>query len=114
MKARLEEVRKLGDQLRDLQTLARYSPIDRQTELEAAERVYRMKCGIVQPYIDKLENPKQRRVLYLRYLCGRTWPEIAEEMGYTDVKSALRIHGRALQKLPPFDPLMTTVPVILK
>lgn len=48
--------------------------------------------------IDRLPKARHQRVLRLRYLCGMSWPEITDEMGYTDEKSAYRIHGWALKE----------------
>ena len=46
--------------------------------------------------IKRIEKPRYRDVLELRYLCGLSWRTICDEMGYRDQKSAYRVHGWAL------------------
>lgn len=46
--------------------------------------------------INSLGNWRQSRVLYLRYIAGMTWPQIAVEMDYTNMRGLFRMHGRAL------------------
>ena len=48
--------------------------------------------------IDKLEQDKFREVLTKRYLCGKSWKIIQDEMDYKDEKSVLRCHGYALRE----------------
>lgn len=45
----------------------------------------------------KMDNARYRRVLTLRYLCDMSWRSVADEMGYTEVHSVLRLHGWALK-----------------
>ncbi len=52
----------------------------------------------VREHINRLKNPDQQLILELRYLCGKTWPEIQSEMGYSR-RSVFRIHGVALDNL---------------
>lgn len=52
----------------------------------------------VRERINQLKNPDQQLILELRYLCGKTWPEIQSEMGYSR-RSVFRIHGVALENL---------------
>ncbi len=52
----------------------------------------------VREHINQLKNPDQQLILELRYLCGKTWPEIQSEMGYSR-RSVFRIHGVALDNL---------------
>lgn len=49
--------------------------------------------------IDKLTSkyPNDAEVLHKRYVQGKKWEEIAEEMFFS-VQSVYKIHGRALQK----------------
>lgn len=49
--------------------------------------------------IAKIPQDQFRRVLILRYLCGKGWKDIKKEMGYKDEKSVYRCHGYALRKL---------------
>ena len=56
-----------------------------------AER--RLVCGIV----ERIENPKHKQVLELRYFMPypTKWEDIAETMG-CDVRHVYRLHGEAL------------------
>lgn len=45
--------------------------------------------------IFKLDNPEFQTVLELRYLCFKTWDQIAYEMGYS-VRGIYKLHNRAL------------------
>lgn len=49
--------------------------------------------------IDAIEEPKLREVLELYYLDGYTWEQVAEAMGYSDLRWVYRLHGRALLKV---------------
>lgn len=46
--------------------------------------------------IKKIENPEYQTLLELRYLCFKTWEQIAVEMGY-DLRYIHKIHNRALE-----------------
>lgn len=46
--------------------------------------------------IRQMENHKQRLCLEYRYLCGKAWEWIADEMGYSYF-GICKLHGRALQ-----------------
>ena len=69
--------------------------IDRLVDLKNAARVS----------INTMTSPEERMVLELRYLCYKTWPEIAETMGVSE-STVYRTHGLALVNffVPP-DPL---------
>ena len=45
--------------------------------------------------INTMSNPDERLILELRYLCYKTWPEIAEAMGLSE-SHVHRLHGFAL------------------
>lgn len=45
--------------------------------------------------IKKIENPEYQTLLELRYLCFKTWEQIAVNMHYT-IQNAFKIHGKAL------------------
>ena len=47
--------------------------------------------------IDRIGNEKYRRVLESRYLLGKTWEMIADEMGMT-YQGVCHVHGKALQE----------------
>lgn len=46
----------------------------------------------------KIRIPKYRLVLLKRYCRFLKWEQIQEEMGYEDVKSATRIHRKAIEE----------------
>ena len=48
--------------------------------------------------IGQLSDPDQQLILELRYLCYKTWEEIADELGYCP-SNIYRLHGRALEIL---------------
>lgn len=48
--------------------------------------------------ISQLSDPDQQLILELRYLCYKTWEEIADELGYCP-SNIYRLHGRALEIL---------------
>ena len=48
--------------------------------------------------IGQLSDPDEQLVLELRYLCYKTWPEIMEELNYSET-SVYRLHGQALKNL---------------
>ena len=68
--------------------------IDRLVDLKKAARVS----------INAMTNPEERLVLELRYLCYKTWLEIAEAMGVSE-STVYRAHGLALANfVVPTDP----------
>ena len=98
MKEFFKAVLEAGDEVRRLSLIAERDPAGtRPGELEAARRRYCAMQEKARALIDALPNQRHRQVLTLRYLCGMSWPEITEEMGYSEEKSAFRVHGRALQ-----------------
>lgn len=46
--------------------------------------------------IKKINNPEYQTLLELRYLCFKSWEQIAEEMGYS-LQHIFRIHNKALK-----------------
>lgn len=46
--------------------------------------------------IKKVNNPEYQTLLELRYLCFKTWEQIAVDMGY-DLRYLHKLHGRALE-----------------
>lgn len=51
--------------------------------------------------VREVNEPDAALVLELRYLCYKSWPEVAEEMHY-ELRQVYRIHGHALSlvKIP--------------
>ena len=60
-------------------------------EIDAFVDMKRTACEIIR----RIESEKYRYLLENRYILGKTWETIAEEMGIA-YQSAFRIHGRAL------------------
>lgn len=48
--------------------------------------------------IKGVENPEYQTLLELRYLCFKTWEQIAVEMGYS-LQHIFRIHDKALKNI---------------
>lgn len=59
--------------------------------------------------ISKLDNPEQQLILEMRYLCYKTWAEIAEDLSFSE-SNVYKIHGEALKRivLPETAHLLTT------
>lgn len=51
--------------------------------------------------IKTVKNPEYQTLLELRYLCFKTWEQIALEMGYS-IQHTFRIHSKALEKIKIF------------
>lgn len=48
--------------------------------------------------IKKIKDERLRTVLYLRYICGNKWEQIACKVNY-DYRWVLRLHGEALREV---------------
>ena len=59
--------------------------------------------------ISKLDNPEQQLILEMRYLCYKSWAEIAEDLSFSE-SNVYKIHGEALKRivLPETAHLLTT------
>ena len=53
---------------------------------------------IAREAINALSNADQRLVLELRYLCYKTWPWIADELGFS-ISNVYRLHDNALKSI---------------
>lgn len=72
--------------------------VDLESEINAdIERLVEIKKDIVST-IKKVQNPELQTLLELRYLCFRTWEQIALEMGYS-IQNAYKLHDRAIKIL---------------
>lgn len=72
--------------------------IDQEREIdEEIDRLVDLKAEI-KKVIDGVENIEFRLILELRYLCFRSWEEIAAEMDYS-IDYLFKIHRRALEKV---------------
>lgn len=52
-------------------------------------------CTEIVNTIEMMENEKEKNVLRLRYICGKTWEEVSLSMGY-EWAQIHRIHDKAL------------------
>lgn len=59
------------------------------------EKLVEIKQNIVST-IKKVQNPELQTLLELRYLCFRTWEQIAVEMNY-DLRYLHKLHRRSLE-----------------
>lgn len=49
--------------------------------------------------IDRINNPKYRQILYLKYINGMNYTEIGEKLGYCS-RQIGRLHKKAIEILP--------------
>jgi DNA-directed RNA polymerase specialized sigma subunit len=54
--------------------------------------------GGIMTAIKRIENPESQMLLELRYLCFKSWEQIAVDMGYNS-KYIFRLHDKALEKV---------------
>ena len=72
--------------------------VDLETEINKdIEKLVEIKKNIVST-IKKIQNPELQTLLELRYICFRTWEQIALEMGYS-IQNAYKLHDRAIKIL---------------
>mgnify|MGYP001115536232 CR=1 FL=1 len=64
------------------------------------EKLMEIKQNIVST-IKKVQNPELQTLLELRYLCFRTWEQVALEMDYS-IQHIFRIHDKALKSVKIF------------
>ena len=70
--------------------------VDLETEINKdIEKLVEIKKNIVST-IKKVQNPELQTLLELRYLCFRTWEQIAVEMNY-DLRYLHKLHKRSLE-----------------
>ena len=84
---------------------------DRLIELEQAvnqrtRELVRWKLAAIDA-IRAVEEPRLAEVLELYYIDGLTWEQVAQRMGFKDVRWVYELHGRALKwvKVPVIDGL---------
>lgn len=51
--------------------------------------------------VKKINNPEHQTLLELRYLCFKTWEQIAVDMGYS-IQNAYKVHDRAIASVATF------------
>lgn len=72
--------------------------VDLQAEINRdIDRLVDLKIEIA-ALIKSVSNLEHQTLLELRYLCSKTWEQIAEDMGY-NVRHVLRLHGDALESV---------------
>jgi len=49
--------------------------------------------------IDKIDIPEYKSLLIHRYICDKTWYEVADSMGYSYVHTVNRLHPKALERI---------------
>ena len=49
--------------------------------------------------INQVPDEKQRRLLHLRYLCGKSWREVQRALGYTNGRSVYYTHRNAKRQV---------------
>jgi len=86
-----------GNSTRSRVEAAALSLVELSDRLDIAAEGYAQTVREAEALIARLQRPRHRQVLTLRYIEGRKWREITQIMGYTDPKSAFRVHGWALQ-----------------
>lgn len=86
--------------------------VDLAKDLEAEVEALRMERRLVGGIVDRIENPKYKQVLELRYFSIHppTWEQIADDMGL-DVRWVYRLHGEALKS---YAQVTTPVKAIVK
>ncbi len=73
--------------------------VDLQTEINRdIDALVDLKRNIVRA-IKAVENTEYQTILELRYLCFKTWEQIAVDMGY-NVRHVYRIHDEAVECIP--------------
>lgn len=49
--------------------------------------------------IEKMDIPEYKSLLIHRYICDKTWFEVADSMGYSYVHTVNRLHPKALKRI---------------
>ena len=75
--------------------------VDAERDLD--ERIDRMIAARaeIQDTIEHVANEKMRALLQMRYLNGRTWEDIADQMNYS-TRNVYNLHSAALKAVAPF------------
>ena len=67
-------------------------------ELKGLIERYTRKYGEAKEELAKIEAPKERSIMELRYLAGKSWSEIATIMSYSRAR-VLQLHKKILKRL---------------
>jgi hypothetical protein len=78
--------------------LAACSAADALSDLEDQRRRFRAIVGRAEGIIKKIPQERYRQLLSFRYLCGKSFRWISDELDYSDPKSVYRAHGWALRE----------------
>lgn len=71
--------------------------LDIENEINAdIDTLVELKREIVK-VIKRIDNPEYQTLLELRYLCFKSWEQIAVDMGY-ELRYLHKLHGRALEQ----------------
>lgn len=72
--------------------------IDMQAEINAdIDQLVDLKREIMQ-VVKEVQNPEHQTLLELRYLCFKSWEDVAEELGY-NVRHIYRLHDEAVEQI---------------
>lgn len=72
--------------------------IDMQAEINAdIDQLVDLKREIMQ-VVKAVQNPEHQTLLELRYLCFKSWEDVAEELGY-NVRHIYRLHDEAVEQI---------------
>jgi DNA-directed RNA polymerase specialized sigma subunit len=85
----------------DKSELSKYMPEIERLKKKYIKRRYLaiQKAEEIKNCINRLEDTREREVLTSRYIKGKKWEKIAEEMKEEHVRQVHRLHGRALNNL---------------
>lgn len=73
-----------------------------QKRFDAARERMLDRLAEIEDMIDRLEDPRSRRVLYFRHIYRLNWYDIAEKMHYSK-SSVQRFHAKAIKELESWE-----------
>jgi len=62
------------------------------------EKLISLKAKVMR-IIDQIDIPEYKSLLTHRYICDKTWYEVADSMGYSYVHTVNRLHPKALKRI---------------
>lgn len=72
--------------------------VDMQAEINSdIDRLVDLKSEIMHT-IKTVKNPEHQTLLELRYLCFKSWDDVAEDMGY-NIRHIYRLHDEAVEQV---------------
>ena len=78
--------------------LAACGAVDATTDLEKQRREYMAIIARAEQVIKQISQEKYRLILDYRYICGKSFRWISDELEYNDPNSIYRAHGWALKE----------------